>query len=60
MEKENKIIFYTKLLSTIENKKGVKIFDSESFEKIKKEILKIKENQIIEVWGATASEKHKN
>ncbi len=60
MEKENKIIFYTKLLSSIENKRSVKIFENESFEKTKKEILKIKKNQIIEIWGATASEKHQN
>ena len=60
MGKENKTIFYTKLLSSIEHKKGVKIFDNESFEKTKKEIIKIKKNQIIEIWGATATEKYKN
>ena len=60
MEKENKIIFYTKLLSSIENKRDVKIFDNENFEETKKEILKIKKNQNIEIWGATTSEKHKN
>ena len=59
MEKENKIIFYTKLLSSIENKRDVKIFDNENFEETKKEILKIKKNQNIEIWGATNSEKHK-
>ena len=60
MEKENKIIFYTKLLSSIENKRDVKIFNNENFEETKKEILKIKKNQNIEIWGATNSEKHKN
>ena len=59
MEKENKKIFYTELLSKIEKASRKETIKLSSFEKTKEKIKKIKKNQTIEIWGATTSKKHK-
>ena len=55
MEKENKAIFYTELLSKIEKKRGIKLT---SFEETAKELKKVKKGQAVEIWGATTSKIH--
>ena len=60
MEKENKIIFYTELLAKIEKENKIKTLKLHLFEDVEKEIKNIKNEEKIEIWGATASLKHKN
>ena len=59
MEKENKKIFYTELLSKTEQAPRIETIKLSSFKETKKKIKKIKKNKIIEIWGATSSKKHK-
>ena len=58
MEKENKIIFYTELLSKIEKEKKAETIKLSSYKETVKKIKTIKNFKLIEIWGATTSKKH--
>jgi len=59
LEKENKIIFYTELLSKTEKEKKIETIMLSSYKETVKKINKIKSFKQIEIWGATSSKKHK-